>query len=81
MSEDSLLPFDLPAIQRKKVPADFAGASISSAGGLVLLRMAWDRVGLAWAIGEGTRELCDPARLVHMLPASRGISKVAIIGR
>ena len=38
MNEDSLLPFDLPAVQRKKVPADFQGGLISSDGGLVLLR-------------------------------------------
>ena len=38
MTEDSLLPFDLPAVQRKKVTADFAGGSISSDGGLALLR-------------------------------------------
>ena len=34
MTEDSLLPFDLPAVKRKKVTADFAGGSISSDGGL-----------------------------------------------
>ena len=38
MTEDTLLPFDLPAVQRKKVSADFEGGLISSDGGLVLLR-------------------------------------------
>ena len=38
MSDDSLLPFDLPSLQRKKVSAAFEGGLISSDGGLVLLR-------------------------------------------
>ena len=40
MTEDTLLPFDFPAVSRKKVTADFAGGSISSDGDLVLLRAA-----------------------------------------
>ena len=47
MTEDTFLPFDLPAVSRKKVTADFAGGSISSDGGLVLLRGAERRLRLA----------------------------------
>ena len=47
MTQDILLPFDLPAVSRKKVTADFAGGSISSDGGLVLLRGAERRLRLA----------------------------------
>ena len=36
MTEDILLPFDLPAVKRKKVTADFEGGLISSDGGLGL---------------------------------------------
>ena len=50
MTEVTLLPFDLPAVQRKKVTADFAGGSISSDGGLVLLRAAERQLGLAEAL-------------------------------
>ena len=50
MTEDTLLPFDLPAASRKKVTADFAGGLISSDGGLVLLREAERRLGLAEAL-------------------------------
>ena len=57
MTEDTLLPFDLPAVQRKKVTADFAGGSISSDGGLVLLREAERRLGLAGALA-GSLEGC-----------------------
>ena len=38
MTDDTLLPFDLPAVRRKKVTASFDGGLISSDGGLVLLR-------------------------------------------
>ena len=46
MTDDSLLPFDLPAVCRKKVTAAFDGGLISSDGGLVLLREAERRLGL-----------------------------------
>ena len=68
MTEDTLLPFDLPAVQRKKVTADFAGGSISSDGGLVLLRAAERRFGLAEALAGCIREWRDPERVVHTLP-------------
>ena len=69
MTEDTLLPFDLPAVSRKKVTADFEGGSISSDGGLVLLRAAERRVGLAEALAGCIREWRDPERVVHTLPA------------
>ena len=69
MTEDSLLPFDLPAVSRKKVTADFAGGSISSDGGLVLLRGAERRLRLAETLAGCIRERRDPARTVHTLPA------------
>ena len=56
MTEDSLLPFDLPAVQRKKMTVDFAGGSISSDGGLVLLRAAERGLGLADALAGCIRE-------------------------
>ncbi|WP_373503657.1 transposase [Aestuariivirga sp.] len=46
MAEDSFLPFDLPAVCRKKVSANFDGGAISSDGGLLLLREADRRLGL-----------------------------------
>ena len=68
MTEDTLLPFDLPTVQRKKVTADFAGGSISSDGGLVLLRAAERRLGLADALAGCIREWRDPDRVVDTLP-------------
>ena len=69
MTEDSLLPFALPAAQRKKGTADFAGGSISSDGCLVLLRAAEHRLGLAEALAGCIRDWRDPDRVVHSLPA------------
>ena len=69
MTQDTLLPFDLPAVKRKKVTADFGGGLISSDGGLVLLRGAERRLGLAEALAGCIREWRDPALVVHTLPA------------
>ena len=64
ITEDTLLPFYLPAVQRRKVTADFAGWSISSHGGLVLVRAAERRLGLAEAPADCIREWREPARIV-----------------
>ena len=47
MTEDTLLPFLLPAVQRKKVTAAFDGDLGSFDGGLVLLREAERSLGFA----------------------------------
>ena len=61
MSEDTLLPFDLPAVKRKKVTADFGGGLISLDGGLVLLRGAERRLGLAETLAGCIREWRNPS--------------------
>src|SRR5579864_5249772 len=40
MAEDIALPFDLPAVARKKVSAAFDGGRITSDGGVMLLAQA-----------------------------------------
>ena len=69
MTEDTLLPFDLPAAQRMKVTADSEGGLISSDGGLVLLRAAERRLGLAEALSGCIRDWRDLSLVVHTLPA------------
>ena len=69
MTEDTLLPFDLPAVQREKVIGDFAGAAMSPDGGLVLLRAAERRLGLAETLAGCIWEWRDPTRATHTLPA------------
>ena len=68
MNDDSFLPFDLPAVRRKKVTATFDGGLISSNGGLVLLREAERRLGLADLLAGCVRDRRDPALVVHTLP-------------
>ena len=78
MTEDSLLPFDLPAVSRKELSADFTGASTSSGCGLALLRAAQRRLGLAEALAGCIREWRAPAMLVHTLPAMLRLRVFAI---
>ena len=67
MTHDTLLPFDLPAVCRKKVTAAFDGGLISSDGGLVLLRTEERRLGLADLLAGCLRDRRDPALLTHTL--------------
>jgi hypothetical protein len=53
MTEDTLLPFDLPAVHRKKLTVDFEGGNQSSdAGLLLLLREAERKLGVPAACGS-----------------------------
>ncbi len=53
MSNDTLLPFDLPSVGRKKLTIDFAGGNQSSDGGLLLLRAAERKLGVCRRLAEG----------------------------
>ena len=46
MDENIRLPFDLPAVARKKVSAAFDDGRITSDGGVMLLAQAERRLGL-----------------------------------
>jgi hypothetical protein len=48
MNTDTRLPFDLPAVRRKKLTVDFNGGNQSSDAGLLLLREAERRLGVCW---------------------------------
>ena len=67
MTDDSLLPFELPAVQRKKVSAAFDGCLISSDGGLVLLREAERLLSLEETLAGCIRDRRNQARVVHAL--------------
>ena len=69
MTDDSLLPFALPSVQRKKVSAAFDGGPISSDGGLVLLREAERSSGVAETLAGCIRDRRNRAQVVHSLPA------------
>lgn len=68
MPDDSLLPFDLPAVRRKKVRAAFDGGRISSDGGVLLLAQAAKRLGIAEKLAAAIDDPRDPTRLTHPLP-------------
>src|SRR5467141_4980646 len=47
MSEDTLLPFDLPSVARKKLSVGFDGGQLSSDAGVLVLRSVEKKLGLA----------------------------------
>ena len=78
MTDDSLLPFDLPNVQRKKVSAAFDGGLVSFDGGLVLLREAERRLRLAETLAGCIRDRRNQAQVVHALPAMLRFRMLAI---
>jgi hypothetical protein len=65
MDDDSHLPFDLPAVRRKKVSVAFDGGLLSSDGGVVLLREVERKLGVAERLAECLVDRRDGARIEH----------------
>jgi hypothetical protein len=65
MTDDTLLPFDLPGVGRKKLTVCFDGGQLSSDGGLLLLREAERRLGIADRFAAAIRDRRDPTRISH----------------
>jgi hypothetical protein len=68
MDEDMPLPFDLPAVARKKVSAAFDGGRITSDGGVMLLAQAERRLGIADQLARVIPDERDADRVTHLLP-------------
>src|ERR1043166_9855874 len=68
MDEDIPLPFDLPAVARKKITAAFDGGRISSDGGVMLLAQAERRLGIADQLARVIPDERDASRVTHLLP-------------
>jgi Transposase DDE domain group 1 len=68
MSDDNLLPFSFPAVQRKKITAAFDGGRITSDGGVMLLAQAERRLGIAERLAQVIPDGRDPDRVIHLLP-------------
>jgi hypothetical protein len=67
MSDDTLLPFDLPSVRRKKLTVDFAGGNQSSAGGLLLLREAERRLAVCRRLAAAMPDRRDLDRVRHAM--------------
>jgi len=67
MTEDTPLPFDLPAVHRKKLTVDFNGGTQSSNGGLLLLREAERKLGVCQRLAAGMPDRRDPDRIQHSM--------------
>ena len=65
MIEDTLLPFDLPSVARKKVSVAFDGGMLSSNGGVLLLRGVERRLGLAARLAGCIRDRRNPESILH----------------
>jgi hypothetical protein len=67
MDHDTPLPFDLPAVARKKLTVDFKGGNQSSDGGLLLLREAERGLAICERLAGSMRDLRDASRVQHSL--------------
>jgi len=67
MEDDTLLPFSLPAVQRKKVTAAFDGGRLTSDGGVLLLSGADRQLGLCATLAAVIPDHRDACRVTHHL--------------
>jgi hypothetical protein len=67
MPEDTPLPFDLPAVDRKKLTVDFNGGTQSSDAGLLLLREAERKLGVCLRLAAAMPDRRDPDRIRHSM--------------
>jgi hypothetical protein len=67
MTDDTLLPFALPAVRRKKLTVDFDGGTVSSDGGLLLLRAAERQLGVCRRLAAAMPDRRDPERVRHAM--------------
>jgi len=67
MSEDTLLLFGFPAVERKKVVAAFDGGRLTSDGGVMLLAAAERRLGIADKLAALIGDPRDPNLVTHSL--------------
>src|SRR5262245_42180198 len=67
MTDDTLLPFDVSSVRRKKLTIDFDGGNQSSDGGLLLLREAERQLGVCRRLAEAMPDRRDPDRVRHAM--------------
>jgi hypothetical protein len=67
MKEDTILPFTLPAVARKKVTVAFDGGMLSSDAGVLILRSVEKQLSLVPRLAFCLRDKRDPERIEHCL--------------
>ena len=67
MNDIMPLPFDLPAVARKKLTVDFDGGNQSSDAGLLLLRAAERKIGIVARLAAALPDRRDQGRVRHRL--------------
>jgi len=67
MSDDTALPFNFPAVCRKKVTAAFDGGRLTSDGGVLLLAQIERRLGLADRLARCIEDPRDPSAVQHSI--------------
>src|ERR1700755_745668 len=67
MTDGTPLPFDLSAVRRKKLTADFGGGSQSSNGGLLLLRGAERKLGVCGRLAGWMPDRREASRIRHAM--------------
>src|SRR5450631_2298404 len=65
MSNDNVLPFDLPSVCRKKLSVGFDGGQLSSDAGVLLLRNVERRLGIARRLSMCLKDKRDPDLILH----------------
>jgi hypothetical protein len=67
MNEDTVVPFDLPSVGRKKVSVGFDGGMLSSDAGVLVLRNVERRLGIVARLASCLRDKRDPDLIEHTL--------------
>src|SRR5437660_12854826 len=67
MTDDTPLPYDLPAVHRKKLTVDFEGGNQSSDAGLLLLRQAERKLGVCRRLAAAMPDRRDGNRIRHAM--------------
>ena len=65
MTEDTLLPFSLPSVQRKKITAAFDGGRMTSDGGVMLLAAIETSLGIATRLASVIADPRNPVLVSH----------------
>ena len=78
MDDDTLLPFELPAVARKKVSVGFDGGMLSSDAGVLLLRGVEERLGIASRLAACLTDRRAPDRIDHTVEAMLRLRMLAI---